>query len=306
MKNFTLRCNKFDLHIYSLWYHKAKTECTVFKKAFIPICLLVAVSICSADTGLSLQYADLPDTKTAKDISYGTDRRQRFDVYFPQKITKDTKTILMVHGGAWSVGDKSSKNVVQNKAAYLTKKGYIFASTNYRLFPKADPLTQKEDIEAAFEAVVHYIDKLGADKQKVILMGHSAGAHLVVLLNASKKGGWAATVALDSAAYDFVELMGTAHLGFYDKIFGQKDETYLKEVSPKYKIQDKTPPMLLVCSTLRADGSCKMTEEFAKEALKYKNDVKILKVRKTHAQINDELGVDMEYTNEIAAFLEGI
>ena len=259
------------------------------KRAFVFVFLLVTVSVCSADTGLSMQYVDLPDIKTAKDISYGDDRRQRFDVYFPQKITKDTKTILMVHGGAWSVGDKSSKNVVQNKAAYLTKKGYIFASVNYRLFPKADPLTQKEDIEAAFEAVVRYIDKLGADKQKVILMGHSAGAHLVLLLNASKKGGWAATVALDSAAYDFVELMGTAHLGFYDKIFGQKDETYLKEVSPKYKIQDKTPPMLLVCSTLRADGSCKMTEEFAKEALKYKNDVKILKVRKTHAQINDAL-----------------
>ncbi len=268
------------------------------------LCMLFA-SI-KADTGLSTDFADLPSIKTAKNISYGTDRRQRFDIYFPQKITKETKTVLMIHGGAWSMGDKSSKNVVQNKAAHLTKMGYIFASANYRLLPQTDPLTQKDDIKAAFEGVVRYIDKLGADKQKVILMGHSAGAHLVTLLNTSEKGDWAAVVSLDSAAYDFVELMGRPHFEFYDKIFGQKDQNYLKELSPKYKISTKTPPMLLVCSTLRADGACKMTEDFAQEASKYQNKVKILKVKKTHAEINDDLGLEGEYTREIMMFLDGI
>lgn len=42
------------------------------------------------------------------DISYGSHKRQKADIYIPQKIKSDSGIILFIHGGGWSQGDKSA------------------------------------------------------------------------------------------------------------------------------------------------------------------------------------------------------
>ena len=59
-----------------------------------------------------------------RDVAYGTDRKQRFDVYAPKRV-RNAPVILMVHGGAWRIGDKRSRGVVENKVARWSRAGII-------------------------------------------------------------------------------------------------------------------------------------------------------------------------------------
>ena len=164
--------------------------------------------------------------RLVRDVPYGKDSRQRMDVYLPQQAV-GAPVIFMVHGGAWCLGDKASQSVVENKVARWVTKGFIFISTNYRLLPKTAPLQQAEDIASALVTAQGKSASWGGDPLKFILMGHSAGAHLVALLAASptmalKLGArpWLGTILLDSAALDVVKIMEAKHAGFYDRAFG--------------------------------------------------------------------------------------
>ena len=67
--------------------------------------------------------ADLPAGVTLQqDIAYGADPAQRFDVYLPPH-PQSAPILLMVHGGAWRVGDKTNERVVENKVAALGAPG---------------------------------------------------------------------------------------------------------------------------------------------------------------------------------------
>ena len=113
----------------------------------------------------------------------------------------------MVHGGGWRRGDKASPGVVGEKAAHWLAKGYVFVSVDYRLLPDADPLQQAHDVAAAVASVQKRAPQWRADPRRMVLMGHSAGAHLVALLGAApsllaQAGALRplGVVALDSAA----------------------------------------------------------------------------------------------------------
>ena len=163
----------------------------------------------------SHQATDLPaGTRVRRDIAYGPDPAQRYDVYLPANAKADAPILFMVHGGGWRRGDKAYSNVVGNKAAHWLAKGHVFVSANNRLVPAADPLTQARDIAAAVASVQKHAPQWGADPKRTILMGHSAGAHLVALLGASptllaQAGAMRplGVVALDSGALDVPALI---------------------------------------------------------------------------------------------------
>jgi arylformamidase len=90
----------------------------------------------------------ITSTKVLRDLAYGPNSAQTMDVYLPSH-PQNAPVIVMVHGGAWIVGDKSMGRVVTNKAAYWLPKGYIFISINNRLLPAAGPLEQAHDVAKA-------------------------------------------------------------------------------------------------------------------------------------------------------------
>ena len=66
------------------------------------------------------------------DVSYGNTDKQKLDIYLPT-VTSNQKTILMVHGGAWEIGDKRHSGVIKNKVKYFGSKGYTVISINYEI-----------------------------------------------------------------------------------------------------------------------------------------------------------------------------
>jgi acetyl esterase/lipase len=112
------------------------------------------------------------------DIPYGDAERQVLDVYTPPGA-KDRPVVFWIHGGGWQVGDKGD---VQGKPRAFNEKGFVFVSTNYRLLPKVDMGTIVRDIALSIRWVHDHIAEYGGDPNRVLVMGHSAGAQLAALI----------------------------------------------------------------------------------------------------------------------------
>lgn len=121
------------------------------------------------------------DSITLKNVSYGNSDEQIIDIYLPADRNSKTKTFVLLHGGAWLGGSKSSMIYLANslKAAF---PNYAIINVNYRLatseslgFPK-----QIEDIDAVFEHL-----KLQQPNYKIsndfAFVAKSAGSHLAML-----------------------------------------------------------------------------------------------------------------------------
>lgn len=257
---------------------------------------------------------DLPVGATVqKDLAYGVEREQTLDIYLPKKelIKINSPIIIMVHGGAWMFGDKANHPVVANKINRWLKKGVVFVSINYRMSRSPNPLDQVDDVEAAVAFIIANASKYGADPKKIILMGHSAGAHLISLMNSHSKfsknypnNHWLGIISLDSAAFDLVEIMEQKHYRFYDRVFGN-DKNFWDSTSPLHQLKEKISPTLLVCSTKRSD-SCPQAEAFAKKANLTGSLSQVLKVPLSHGEVNLNLGLEENYTQEVEKFMKGL
>ncbi len=263
------------------------------------------------DAALAGPVALPAGVRLVRDVPYGKDQRQRMDVYLPQQAAEGAPVIFMVHGGAWRLGDKGAQAVVENKVARWVAKGFIFISVNYRLLPTTAPLDQAQDIASALATAQAKAASWGANPAKLILMGHSAGAHLVALLAASPAmalnlgaQAWLGTVLLDSAALDVVQLMKARHASLYDRAFGS-DPDYWQAASPWHALSVNATPLLAVCSSRRSN-SCLQAKRFVAQASSLKVQASVLAQNLSHKQINQQLGLDGSYTDAVEAFMGGL
>jgi arylformamidase len=260
------------------------------------------------DDGPQASPSKLPQGATLTEgVSYGSHPAQRFDVYRP-KGAKRAPVIFMVHGGGWRHGSKSAQGVVQNKVAHWVGKGFVLISTDYRLLPDADPLEQARDVAQALTTAQAQASSWGGDASQFVLMGHSAGAHLVALINASPvialglgAKPWLGAVSLDSAALNVVSVMEGKHLRLYDRAFGA-DPGFWQATSPWHQLSKGSAPLLAVCSTRRQD-SCLQAEQYRDKALGLGSRVSVLPQAPSHREINERLGQSGAYTTAVDAFL---
>jgi|GEM_PF-1579278 len=246
------------------------------------------------------------------DIAYGKDPLQKLDVYLPAILPHDAPVIVMVHGGGWSSGDKFDNPVVRNKVQKWVPGGAIFVSVNYPLVPNVDPLQQARSVAMALAYAQKHAAQWGGDPRKFILMGHSAGGHLVSLLAAeprlaTSQGAqqWLGTIALDAAVYDVPTTMGNPnHDPIFDAAFGT-DPRFWDSTSPLLQLNTRAAPFMAVCSTVES-GSCTRAQTFVDKALGYGADATVLQEVLDHGQINDTLGLPSDYTNQVNAFMAAV
>jgi acetyl esterase/lipase len=249
--------------------------------------------------------AILPGARKQTD-AYGTDPAQRLDVYIPPGA-RDAPILIMVHGGAWMIGDKANTGSVENKLKHWLTQGWVVVSVNYRMLPDAMAYEQAQDVAEAVRWAQGHAEDWGGDPGKVVLMGHSAGAHLVALVSSRPDmvgRPWAGTVVLDSAAMQVSATMAGRHPGFYDRAFGA-DPAYWAKASPMDQWTPRAVPMMLVCSTQRPDDPCDDARRFQAKARAVGRDMPVLPQALTHADINRTLGAPGAYTDAVDAFIAG-
>ena len=116
-------------------------------------------------------------TRTA-DIEFGPDERQRLDVYRPIR-TAGAPVVVFLYGGRWKYGTKDDYLLIGNSFA---RRGWITVIPNYRLHPQAYFPAWVRDGAAAVRWTIDNIEQFGGDTSRIVVVGHSAGAHTAALL----------------------------------------------------------------------------------------------------------------------------
>lgn len=97
--------------------------------------------------------------------------------------------VLLVHGGAWAIGNKSQMGAI---GGLLALQGFAAVSIDYRLAPQHVYPAQIDDCHAALQWMARESATYKIDPQRIGAWGYSAGGHLVALLAttqaAAKKG----------------------------------------------------------------------------------------------------------------------
>lgn len=187
-----------------------------------------------------------PDTGlvTTRDVAYGASPRQTLDVYAPVGA-REAPTLVFFYGGSWQAGSKADYAFV---ARALAKDGIVVVVPDYRVYPDARFDGFMRDGAAAAGWASRHARDYGGDPARLVLMGHSAGAHIAALLSLDAR--WLATVGLDphrsvagmvglAGPYDFLPLRDPV----LKTIFGPPAR--LADTQPINAVDGSNPPMFL-------------------------------------------------------------
>lgn len=116
--------------------------------------------------------------RVTRDERYGADARHRLDVFSPESGAGARPVLVFVHGGGFVAGNKriNDSPFYDNIMLWAVKNGMVGVNMTYRLAPQHPWPAAQEDIGAALSWVRREIAAHGGDPQRIILMGHSAGA----------------------------------------------------------------------------------------------------------------------------------
>lgn len=134
-------------------------------------------------SGLFYRMFRVKKTIKPECVSYGSDKKQYFCYYEPDRVTSD-KIIFWVHGGGWNSGSPKAFDFV---GQCIAGAGYRMISGGYRLSPKYKYPIQVKDVCACYSEAIRYLNQKGIETSKVIVVGPSAGAHLTSIMCYCKK-----------------------------------------------------------------------------------------------------------------------
>ena len=182
-----------------------------------------------------------------RDLAYGSDPRQKLDLYVPDKLAGPAPMLLFFYGGSWTGGSKARYFAFGQAFA---SKGIITAVADYRLYPQVRYPAFVEDGAHAFAWLHAHAAGYGGDASGIFLAGHSAGAYIAVMLAAD--GSYLAAADVDPASvrgvigiagpYDFLPLKDDELIA----IFGGANRA---QTQPIHYIDGVRPPMLLETGT---------------------------------------------------------
>jgi len=117
-------------------------------------------------------------------LAYGSAPRQQLDVYTPAASAppagvQGRPVIVFFYGGSWQNGSRSHYLFV---GAALASRGFVAVVPDYRTWPDTAFPGFVDDAAAAVRWARDHAAEFGGDPSRIFLMGHSAGAHIAMLL----------------------------------------------------------------------------------------------------------------------------
>ena len=264
--------------------------------------------------GMGARMGQYGSGKVSSTVVYGEHLRQQVDVYTPDDAVGDAPLVVFIHGGGWQIGNRS---MVQAKPQHFKDQGYVFASAGYRLLPDAPVEQQAADIGAALRALRGQAESGGFDPDRIVLMGHSAGAHLAALVATDPQYAGDALAAikgvvlLDGAGYDVAEAAARPSMELptlYKDVFGT-DPARQKALSPMTHVGGKDAPHWLALYVAERPGSKAQSEALAGALAKVGKDASAVAIIGTdHGRMNRELGTEAgkAQTEAVDAFLKRV
>jgi acetyl esterase/lipase len=128
-------------------------------------------------------------TVTYGNIPYAGDtlKAHLLDIYLPVNAKANTPIIIWIHGGAWMLNDKyADMGYMKNTIREFLEHGYALASIDYRYSTTAVFPAQVQDCNQAIQFIYDHASEYKVDKNKIALIGFSAGGHLASLVALSQ------------------------------------------------------------------------------------------------------------------------
>ena len=175
------------------------------------------------------------------------DGKDRLDLYVPAGVT-NAPVIVSIHGGVLMMGDRAEESFVGQRFAAA---GYLTAVVSYRLSPQVSHPAHIQDVAAAFAWVKTNIRRHGGDPDRIIVIGHSAGAYLAMLLAADAR--YLAAHKLSTrdikgvvpvSGFFWVDRPGVAPDRPRD-VWGNDRQVWI-DASPSRHLRADLPPVLLI------------------------------------------------------------
>jgi arylformamidase len=270
-----------------------------------------------------LSEAQAQDVKRNIPYADPAHERQVLDVYSPPGA-KDRPVVFWIHGGGWQTGDKTS---VQQKPQAFVDRGFVFVSTNYRLLPSVDMATIVRDIAKSIHWVHDHIAEYGGDPDRLLVMGHSAGAQLAALICTEdrylKAEGLSLAiikgcVPVDGDTYDVPAIIETAEtrrrvhgqpqakFGHREK-FGDDPAKHRDFSAVAHVAEGKGIPPFLILHVAEHPDTTAQAQRLAAVLKGAGVPATVFGARETsHTRINDDLGQpDDPATKALFAFVAG-
>ena len=176
--------------------------------------------------------------------AYGPDPRQKLDVYAPARAAGRLPVVVFFYGGGWNSGYRGGYAFA---ARAIAARGFVVVVPDYRLVPAVRFPAFVEDAAAAIRWTVDHVGASGGDPTRIAVAGHSAGAHIALLVTldrhylaaAGAPGAIKAAVGL-AGPYDFLPLDAPSAVA----AFGQAPDKLATQ--PIHFARADAPPALLL------------------------------------------------------------
>lgn len=192
--------------------------------------------------------SDYNTITVTKDIPYreGDSDSWKLDLAMPANFGDELRpALVIVHGGGWRAGSKSV-DVYQKMMVAYAQKGYVTINVEYRLTDEAEFPACIEDVKCAVRWLRAHAEELQVDPDRIGSYGHSAGAHLSLMLamvqesaNLEGDGGWD----------EYSSRVNVAGAGSPPTELGRDVPMAKKDWWPIGYIEANHPPMFLIQGT---------------------------------------------------------
>ncbi|MGC5699744.1 alpha/beta hydrolase [Pseudomonas sp. NFXW11] len=209
----------------------------------------LVIGLLVACSPLKLLNALTPDSTFSKTsgIAYGSDPRQKLDVYQPWPLKPGAPVVVFFYGGSWNSGSRSDYEFVGEA---LASRGMVVVVADYRLYPQVRYPSFLQDCARAVAWAHEHVGDFAGDPRRLYLMGHSSGAYNAAMLALDPR--WLAEVGLSpqmikgwiglAGPYDFLPIRNTA----VRPVFFYPDSP--EDSQPINHVSQGAPPALLMAS----------------------------------------------------------
>ncbi len=214
--------------------------------------------------------------------AYGPHRDELIDVFQPVVMSHGGRSLhVFIHGGYWQ---ELSRRESCFHISPLLDEGCVVAVPDYTLAPHA---TLDEIVDQCIRALAWCIDRAeqwGADPERVILSGSSAGAHLAAMALTVEPRVCAAV--LFSGVYDLAPLIGT----YINEAVGITSES-APRLSPIHLRPARGLPIVVVDGAIETDEFHTQSDTFAEAWQSHACDVTRVTIPgRNHFDLPCELG----------------
>lgn len=224
--------------------------------------------------------SELKTITVTKDIRYreGDSGAWKLDLAMPANFGSELRpALVIVHGGGWRGGSKSV-DVYQKMMVDYAQQGYVTVNIDYRLIGEAEFPACIEDVKTAVRWLRAHADEYQVDPDRIGAYGHSAGAHLAMMLAMAPD-----IAGLEGEGWnEYSSLVNVAAAGSPPTELGRDTPMAKEEWWPIGYIAGDHPPLFLIQGTDDRIVRAELTDDFVEKMKAAGADIKYMKLEGGH------------------------